>query len=114
MPFTLRVGETTRPLRVRLVDGDGSTPDLTGATVTFSMSPNTSSTATVVDQPGAVLSASPPADPDEPNVKYDFAAADVAVAGNYRGEFKVDLGGGSIGVYPTEDPIDITIRKTIT
>lgn len=114
MPFTLRVGETTRPLRVRIVDGDASTPDLTGATVTFSMVPVHSSTPTVEDGVCTVLSASPPSDPDEPNVEYDFQAADVLEPGNYWGEFKVDFGGGAIGFYPSDENIPVTIRKTLT
>ena len=113
MPFVIKVGETAKPLRARLVDGDGTTPDLSSASVKFSMKDKDTGVVVVDMQSASILSGLPPADADDPNVQYIFKAPDVSEAGNFLGEFVVDYGTVD-GLYPDDTNIEITIRRSIS
>jgi len=76
--------------------------DLTGKTVTFEMQ--------LVNRTGAVIggSADVVGDPTLGNVQYAWAAGDLAVAGDYDGEFLIN-NGGMIQVYPARS-LRIVVR----
>jgi hypothetical protein len=92
--FSLALGDTARPIECTLAYGDGTVPDLTGATVRFRMTPAGSTTpdvdalATVVDGPTA-------------HVRYGWSAPDVDARGTFRAAWQVTFLDGKQATFPT-------------
>lgn len=113
MPFVTKQGDITKALKARLINGDGVTVNLTGATVDFSMRLVKDGSLTIDRATATILSELPPVDPDDPNVEYQWAATETDVAGNYHGEFVVVDGASDEGRFPDDRHIEIEIRKAV-
>jgi hypothetical protein len=73
---------------VALEDEDGQAANLTGATAAvFVFRKRTSAAATAVSAAATIVNA------ETGELRYDWAAGDLASAGNYYGEFRVTIGG---------------------
>lgn len=94
----LKVGDQLPVLLAQLVNGDGSLPNLTGATVVFNMWTQDLQTQIVTNAACTVT------DFVNDFVTYAWAANDTAKAGNYYGEFKVTFPGGQTSRFPGPDP----------
>src|SRR5690348_3139484 len=100
--FTIGQGDTRPELVTVLEEEDtGDVIDLTGATVTFTM--------TYVNEDGSLADA--PTVDDEPcsvtdetggEVSYTFTSADTATAGEYDAEFQITFGDGGIETVPND------------
>lgn len=83
----LRVGNRLPKLRRQLLDGAGAAIDLTAATVTFRMWPQTGGSLKVNNGACAVVDAATGV------VEYSWEAADTDTEGTFLGEFEITLGG---------------------
>lgn len=107
MTFYIKQNDTRPIITATLIDGDGSTVNLDGATVSFKMR--------VVGNTSAVSLAGTSAVSDAANgkVTYTWAAADTATVGEYEGEFQVTYSGGGIQTFPNNKYIEIEITDDI-
>lgn len=83
----------TKPLLTVILKEDGVVVDLTSATVMFHMGTIVDATATIVDATAG-------------SVRYDWDAADTAVAGQYPAEFEATLSSGRVETFPNTDVAD--------
>jgi len=112
MPINIyrKKGDTAK-LRVTLIDDNGAI-DLTGASVTFTM---TSTTGTVKVNKQACVVLDQSVITNRGIVTYAFQANQVNVTGKYYGEWQVTLSNGEILTIPSApDPYAIiTIKDTL-
>jgi len=106
MAFYIKQNDTRPIITATLIDGDGSTVNLDGATVAFKMRKLGESTAKV-DSSATV------ADATKGKVTYTWSASDTDTVGEYEGEFQVTFAGGGIQTYPNNKYIDIEITDDI-
>lgn len=98
------VGDRANPVQ-RELKRDGAAIDLTSYTVAFSMYRESNDSAKVSDAPATIVDAA------NGIVRYQFAAADVDEAGEYRGYFIITTGGLSEHIPHDGAKLHITIRK---
>lgn len=94
MAFVISVGETGVAINRTLRNGDGSIPDISTGSVTFSMEEFFTG-AVKIDAGVCVINDVPTAD-----VSYPFTAADVDTAGHYLGQFTHIAGDGKVRRFP--------------
>ena len=106
--FYIKVGNTGPDLQVALLDEDGDAVDITSySSIKFSMRNK---------KTGAVIVAAEDADEVTVNpgvIKYVWAAADTATAGEYEGEFEVVMASTQIINFPNKGYISILISESI-
>ena len=104
---TLKLGDTYPPLIATLTDENDAAIDLTDATsVDFRM----------VDSAGAVIVDEVTCSIASPKtsgvVQYDWADLDTAVAGLFKGDFKVTYTGGDVSHHPNNGYLLIEILES--
>jgi hypothetical protein len=106
--FIIQKG-TTRPiLNSTLTYSDGSTVNLTGATVKFVMRPVTA-TAPTTSAGATITSATSPA-----TVQYTFTAVDTQSAGQFQAQWAVTFGDGSTMNFPTDGYLEVSVTEDLT
>lgn len=113
--FETWAGDTAKPLEAVLADEDGIV-SLLGASCRVNMAPVRSSglTAPVVNAVATIVN--PNAVEGEDGfglVRYFFADADVAVPGVYHAVFKVTFGDGKQETFPSDEPIEVTLNRSV-
>lgn len=108
MVFSLKRGDSRPALKVTVKEADGDLVDLTGATVTFHLARARDGLAKTLAGSVTVESAV------DGTVRYDWAAADTAEAGDFQGEFRVDYGSGVVLTAPSEGHILVRIVDRVT
>lgn len=104
--FTITAGDTAPSLAATLEDGAGAAVSLVGAVEVRLRMRSVETGLLVVDAPAQIVT------PASGTVRYDWQAADTAVAGRYRARFRADFGGGLIQSFPNEeDFIDVLIAE---
>jgi len=106
MAFYIKQNDTRPIISATLIDGDGSSVNLDGATVAFKMR-KVGATASTVDAAATI------ADATKGKVTYTWVAADTATVGEYEGEFQVTYAGGGIQTFPNNKYIEIEITDDI-
>ncbi len=113
--FTTKKGATFPKLALRLktkptlAQPNGVTATLTGATVELFMWLKSTQAIKVNAGGMTILSATPPADENDPNVEYPWVAGDVDTKGVYQGHVKVVYSGGGIEYFPDHGFLTIEI-----
>ena len=107
MAFYIKQNDTRPILTATLIDGDGSTVNLDGATVSFKMRTEGGTTAVSLAGTTAIAEAA------KGKVTYTWAAADTATVGEYEGEFEVTYAGGGVQTFPNSKYIQIEITDDI-
>lgn len=95
--FKINLGAIDTSYEVGLVDGDGTVPDLTDATVVFHLQQLGSSSFTV-DAPGVVIG-----DPTEGFVRYTWQSGDVDTLGIYAATWVVTFPDSTVRYYPSDN-----------
>jgi hypothetical protein len=113
--FTLRRGDTTSALQATLENSGGTPVTIKGATVVLKLASVAGGTLSVaaaatVDQVGAGTAVGG----SMGQVHYNWAAADVATAGWYAGEWEVTFSSGTIQTFPNTDPFLVQITKDVS
>ena len=105
--FNIKRGDLLPAFSFRLRNGDGTPPDMTGATVVMNMRDArtkalviTRGSVVVVDQPDA-------------SVRYDWTAPDTAVVGLFAAEFEVVFADGRAATYPNRGFIPVLIHDDL-
>ena len=111
--FTIKKGATAPAIQARLKAKDGTTVTLTGATVKFSMRDKITQVVKVNKAAATIVSATPPADPDDPNVEYSWASGDTDTKGNYEAEWEVTYSGGAVEIFPDQGYSDIQVSDDV-
>ena len=106
--FTIKQGDTAPVLTDTLTYSDGSTVNLTGASVNFVVRQMTANNV-LFNKTATITSTSSPA-----TVSYTFTAADTAVAGQYVGNWIVTFSGGSQMTFPTVGDLELTVEENLT
>lgn len=106
MGFNIKQGDTSPSLRVKLKNSDQSAADLTGATVRFHMR-EVDATVASVDALATIVNAT------GGEAQYDWVTGDTNTAGSFYGEFEVTFSDGSIGTYPNDGYLDISISEEL-
>ena len=106
MTFYIKQNDTRPIMSATLIDGNGSTVNLDGATVAFKMRAVGGSTAKV-DASASIAEAT------KGKVTYTFTASDTNTVGEYEGEFEVTFAGGGIQTYPNNKYIEIEVVDDI-
>lgn len=101
--FYLKDGDTRPAFLATLRNGDGTIPDLTGATVVFSMSKG-GNRAEEID--GASMSVQ---DMPTASVVYVWQPQDVDTPGNYKAVIRVTFADGGVATYPNQGSYAIKI-----
>lgn len=104
--YFVKIGDVGSTIEETLLDKDGAGVNLTGGTVLFVMQQHGSTavlggTAVLVN--GGTVG----------EVRYDWRAADLAVAGHYRGEWQVTYSGGAIETFPQDGYIGVVVRDDL-
>jgi len=89
------VGDIDTPIGIICERADGTVIDVTGYTITFSMT-NDAGTLIVDGVAGAINDAT------TGKITYTFVAADVDTAGIYWGYFHIDSGSGDLETFPPD------------
>lgn len=100
--FTIKQGDRLPTLRVTCQDANGTAVDVTGATVEFHMT-NQSTGALVVNAAGTLVT------PASGIVEYQWAAGDTDTAGDYWAEFEVTFASGKQETFPNNRHIHVLI-----
>ena len=111
--FTIKIGDTAPNIKARLKSKDGTTVTLTGATVVFSMRHAQTRVVTHSNRSANILEATPPTEPDDPNVDYDWETVVPSIPGPYEAEFEVTYSGGLIQTFPDSGFIDIQVEGEV-
>ena len=98
--FHIKKDAIRAKIKARLVDKDGVTVTLTGATVTFSMRDQRTKVNKVAAAAVTILSAAPPVVTTDPNVEYPWVAGDVDTVGTYEAEWKVVYADATDQIFP--------------
>lgn len=93
-------------MTVTLIDGNGATVNLDGASVAFKMRTVGGSTAKI-DASASIAEAA------KGKVTYTFTASDTDTVGEYEGEFQVTFASGGVQTYPNNKYIDIEVVDDI-
>lgn len=104
--FTIKAGDTLPVLTDTLTYSNGSSANLTGASVNFVMRASTS-TSPLIDTPATITN------PSTGAVSFTFSATQSATPGNYMGEWKVTFSGGTTQTWPTDGYIAIWIEESL-
>jgi hypothetical protein len=104
--FYLTAGDTVPPITATLTDEAGAGLNLTGATVTFRMSPIAGG-ALKVDAAATVVT------PAAGAVSYAWQAADTDTPGYYLGRWRIVFSGGGVGSVPNDAPMLILIAAAV-
>lgn len=106
MAFNIKQGDTSPSLRVKLKNPDQSAANLTGASVRFHMRAVDASVASV-DHDATIV------DVTGGEVQYDWQAGNTSAAGSFYGEFEVTFSDGTVGTYPNDGYLDISITEEL-
>lgn len=101
--FTIKQGATSPPLPATLTDAAGAPIPLSGTTVRFRMKPLLGGGA-LVDRAATIVN------PTAGEVRYDWQAADTALAGYYRAEFRVIFANGADQPVPSDDYLTVLVK----
>lgn len=106
--FFIKEGDTSPPIRARLLEDDGTPVPLDGAVVHFKMKPVGGDTLTV-DSTATIDTAS------DGDVSYGWSSGDTDDPGYYNAVFAVDYdGGGEIDeTFPNEQYVTVKIDEGI-
>ena len=105
--FVIKKGDVRPVLSSTLTYADGSSVNLTGATVRFVMraqtaiSPTTNAAATVVTATAPAV------------VSYAFTPADSAVTGRFMGEWHVTFADASLMTFPSDGYLEIVVEEDL-
>jgi hypothetical protein len=105
MDFSITAG-TREPSLVRVLRDARGPINLTGATVTFTMTRVGGGTSKVAAAACTVVSAT------SGTVRYDWAAADTNAPGDYYGRFKITWPSANTQEVPDDAPLLIRVRET--
>jgi BppU N-terminal domain len=100
--FTIKAHDRLPAIAATLVDAEQVPVNLTGATITFIMADATS--RIVKTASAAVL-----VNPEQGQVRYDWASIDTATAGDYVAEWQVTYAGGKQQTFPSNSYNTVTI-----
>ena len=100
--FRIKKGDTSPALKVTVKDGAGNIIDLTNATAQLRLLDSLGTQVFLKD--ATVLSPG-----TNGQVQYSWGASDTVTAGEFIGDFKITLSGGSKISVPSDDYIKITI-----
>jgi hypothetical protein len=106
--FTIKQGDTSPSLTDTLTYSDGTTVNLTGASVNIVVRQLTSNSVSF-NKSATVTSATAPA-----TVSYTFTAADTTAAGQYVANWIVVFAGGAQMTFPTIGELEITVEENLT
>lgn len=106
MAFFIKQNDTRPIISATLIDGNGSTVNLDGATVSFKMRKVGASSTTV--NASATI-----ADAVKGKVTYTWQTSDTSTVGEYEGEFQVTYAGGGVQTFPNNKYIEIEITDDI-
>lgn len=106
MTFYIKQNDTRPIMSATLIDGNGATVNLDGATVVFKMRAVGGSVAKI-DSSASIAEAT------KGKVTYTFTASDTNTVGEYEGEFEVTFAGGGIQTYPNNKYIEIEVVDDI-
>lgn len=106
MAFYIKQGDTSPNLNAVLKDGNGQVIDLTGATITFRMSPINSETLTV-NKLASIASA------QDGSVTYGWQSSDTSAVGSYYAEFEVLAANGTVETFPNKGYVRIEITDDL-
>jgi hypothetical protein len=102
------------PLEMTLTGDAGEAIGLAGSTVTFNMEPMTGSAGSAHTGPAEIIDESAaPGDADYGRVRYAWSAEDVADAGIYRAQFRVEFADAPPATFPT-GYIEIVMLRRVT
>ena len=107
--YDIKTGDDTPALRFSLKNADGTTPDMTGASVTMKLV--RASDGVVVAASGAMTVVAPAA--TSGLVQYALPVSGYATAGLHYGEITVVYSGGRRATYPGKGTIDININAKL-
>lgn len=105
--FPIKTGDRLPLLRYVPINGDGSFPDLTSATVVFNMS--TSTGAPLIERSAAAIVDVTIGAETRQAFQYAWGASDTATPGNHNAEFEVTFPGGLPLTYPNDGYLIIKI-----
>lgn len=108
--FTIKKGDRKPPLLATLRQGDGTPQDLTGATVTFSMTlvPGDGNPPKVNNGSCTIVGSAV-----NGQVSYAWGATDTDTPGSYKGEFHVAFPGGLNGSWPSDQYLIIEVEQRV-
>ena len=106
MAFNIKQNDTRPIISATLIDGDGSTVNLDGATVSFKMRKAGQTTA-------KVNASATVADAAKGKVTYTWSSSDTDTVGDFEGEFQVTYAGGGVQTFPNNKYIEIEITDDI-
>lgn len=105
MAFQIKRGDRVPALSVLLRNGDGSIPDLTGASVVLNMR-DAVTKAAVISRAAVVVT-----DLADAGVSYAWEVADTATVGSFEVEFEVVFADGRAGTYPNRGFKSVSINE---
>ena len=110
--FIIKRDDTSRAfpstLRTRASPNDDwVVVDLTGATVRFHMRPAAEGSTVKVNALATIVNAT------LGQVEYQWAAGDTDTEGQFVGEWEVTFADGTIGTFPNDRELNITIRRDL-
>lgn len=107
MNFNIKKGSTGPSLVMVLQDSTGTALNLTGATVTFSMTPARGSTPKINDAACVIVSAS------AGKIRYDWQASDTDTIGSFDAEVTVTWADGKIERFPSKGYITVVVERSL-
>lgn len=105
--FTIRKGDTAPVFDTTLKDPDGNPPDLTGATIVFSMRDQFTGTHLITGSCTIVGS------PTLGQISYAWTPTDTAIPGWYYALFTVTYSNGKIESYPNDHFMTVLVTSSV-
>jgi hypothetical protein len=109
--FPIKTGDRLPILRFVPINGDGSYPDLTGATVVFNMS--TSAGEALINRAAATIVDVTIDGVTRQAFQYAWGASDTATPGQHQAEFEATFPGGLPLTYPNDGFLIIKIGSDL-
>lgn len=110
--FTIRKGDTASQLADTLKDADGNPVDISGATVTFTMTPVAGGAAKVDAATASNGQTGDGSDGTKGQVSYTWTADDTDTDGYYLGAWQVTFADETVQTYPNDGYILIHVTPT--
>ena len=98
--FKIKRNDRSRSIKEKLVNADGSTPDLSGASVQFLMSDRPSHSSLKIESSAVIFTDGTGG--DDAVVRYDWASGDTDTAGLYDAEWEVTYSSGKTETFPSD------------